>query len=372
MHIAINCRSFLTANSTGIGRYSKSLVDYLSRIDQKNRYSLYCPKRLFDRKRRLPKSPAKNFRIKPDFFSLGVDLVAGRPDVYHAPSPEVLKTRSRRVVVTVNDLVHKTFPESQTSETVLLTNEAMGSIIPRASHFICISESTRRDLEMFYPAAQGRTSVVYNGFAQNVFYAMGEAERSSARLHLNAMGVAGRFLLFVGTLEPRKNLKNLLYAFADLKARAAFDGKLVIAGMTGWMMEDFDQCIKELHLEEQVIRLGYLADHELRFLYNLCEVFVFPSFYEGFGFPIVEAMACGAAVVTSNVSSCGEVGGNAVLQVAPHDPKAIADAVLHIINDPALCQILRERSVVRAGEFSFERMAHETQAVYYRVMESKK
>ncbi len=365
MHIAINCRSFLTATPTGIGRYSRNLTDHLSRVDAANDYSLYSPKGFFDRKRRLPKAPGSNFHVRPDYCSFGVEAVCGRVDVYHAPSPEVIRTGPRvKVVVTVHDLVHKVFPQTQTLQTTVLSNAAMDSIVQHATRFICISESTRKDLEKFYPSTSGRACVVYNGFDKTLFYEMDEAEKGVARAILDGLGVKEKFLLFVGTLEPRKNLNNLLQAFAGIKSRGIFNGKLVVAGMKGWMMESFDQLAADLGIGGDVISLGYLTDHELRYLYGLCEVFVFPSLYEGFGFPILEAMACGAPVVTSNVSSCAEVGHGAALMVPPSDPDAIAAAIERIVTDSAFAVETRRRSLARAQDFSFEKMARETLGVY--------
>ena len=196
---------------------------------------------------------------------------------------------------------------------------------------------------------------------------MDEKEQELAGNFLRTCGIERPFILFVGTLEPRKNLPNLIRAYHLLKAQKRFTGKLVVAGMKGWLTEELFALLKELRLEKEVRWLGFVSNQALRYLYNTTAVFVFPSFYEGFGFPLVEAFSCGAAVVTSNVSSCPEVAGDAALQVDPSHPEEIALAIQRILNDPVLKKDLQEKALRRPREFSFRKTAEQTLAVYEEV-----
>jgi glycosyltransferase involved in cell wall biosynthesis len=238
---------------------------------------------------------------------------------------------------------------------------AMASVAARADVLVCISEATRQDVERFYPGTKGRTRVIYNGIDPAVFYPLNETDLAAGRVHLStALGIEDEFLLFAGTLEPRKNLANTLKAFAHLKRTGRFNGKLVVAGMKGWLDGAASGLVGDLGIARDVVFLGYLTDTELRYLYNLCAVFVFPSFYEGFGFPVVEAMACGAVVVTSNVSSCGEVAGDGALTVDPASHLAIAEAIGQGVEDTVLRRQLKEKALVRAAGFFLKRTVTET------------
>lgn len=367
MRIAINCRSFLLKNYTGIGRYAYNLVTSLSEIDKQNEYWLYAQKKYFDFKRRIPRVPADNFSVKVDWFGQGLSKILDPVDVYHAPSPDFISIQNAKVIVTVHDLVYKTYPDGHTPQTRETTEKQLAQIVDQADRIICCSQSTINDLKHYFPVKEGQVRLVYQGVNKNVFYPLKDPVRQQARQALTKRGIPESFLLFVGTIEPRKNLQNLFLAFSILKKSNKFKGKLVVSGMKGWMVEGLEEVIKKFSLTNDVIFPGYVSDDELRALYNLCEAFVFPSFYEGFGFPIVEAFSCGAAVITSNVSSCPEIAADAALTVNPYNPDEIADAVVRIIDDPKLKNIMQARALHRAQNFSFQKTAAETLNVYQEV-----
>ena len=336
----------------------------MSEIDSTNEYYLYAPKGLFDFKRRLPDIQAKNFSLRVDHFNKGVLETVGPVDIYHAPSLEDLPEKSVRNVVTVHDLVFKAYPQGHTEETIVTSERQIKGIVQRAQRIICCSKSTQRDLKRFYNVGDDRLRLVYQGVDKDMFYVLNDSERALARGVLKKHGVTEPFLLFVGTIEPRKNLLNLLTAYATLREAGTFTGPLVVIGMVGWKTDAIGKAVADLHLEKHVRFLGFLPNHELRCFYNLTEVFVFPSFYEGFGFPILEAMSCGAMVVTANVSSCPEVSGDAALLVDPHQPGSIAQAIGVIVANDHLRSQLKERSIRRAAEFSFLETARQTLKVY--------
>ena len=367
MRIAINCRSFLLKNYTGIGRYAYNLVKSLSFLDYESEYVLYARKGLFDFKRALPKVGGKNFHPCIDWQGQGPAKALKLVDIYHSPSPDRLPDIKAKIIVTVHDRIYKMYPQGHTEETIDATQKYFEEMMERADKIICCSKNTLEDLKKFFPVDERKTAVVYQGVDGKVFHRLGAEEEKEAGRFLEEKGITSSFLLFIGTIEPRKNLSNLIKAFALLKQQKAFDGKLVVAGMKGWMQEHISSMIAQEGLGRDVIFLGYLSDFELCALYNKTKAFVFPSFYEGFGFPILEAFQCGAAVVTSKSSSCGEVASNGAVLIDPSSPDDIASGIKKILSDERFVSALKEKALRRAQDFSFEKTAQETFKVYQEV-----
>ena len=367
MRIAINCRSFMNRQYTGIGRYASGLVRSLVEIDRQNQYLLYAPKRFFNSKRVIPKVSAKNFNVKVDRFKRGVHRTVGIVDIYHSPCPDIFDVQGAKIIVTVHDLVYKAYPAGHTDQTIRLTEEQMQFFLPKVSKVICCSQNTAWDLKKYFNVDDDRICVIYPGVDENVFCPLLPRESSRADQVIRDQGIDGPFVLFVGTLEPRKNLKNLVEAFSLLKKRGKYSGRLVVCGMAGWKSEGFEEHITRLGMREHVVLTGFITDEELRYFYHKADAFAFVSHYEGFGYPIVEAFCCGAAVVTSNVSSCPEVAGDAALKVNPRDPQEIAAALQRIIEDPALKKALKEKGLARAKEFNYLKTARKTLEVYEQV-----
>ena len=326
MRVAINCRSFLKKQYTGIGRYAYHLVKSLSDIDKDDEYQLYARKGYFSFNKKLPNIHAKNFIIRVDRFNLGPARIIKNIDVFHYPSPSLLDAPAgAKIVVTVHDLIFKTYPEGHTQQTIDAGEKQFEQIREKASKIICCSKSTANDLKEYFQIPEEKIALVYQGVDKDIFYRLDKDEEWLADKVLSEKGVKTPYILSVGTLEPRKNLANTIHAFHRLRIEGKFLGSLVIAGMKGWMLDDIGEMVKKLQLTEHIIFLGFLTDTELCYFYNKAEVFVFPSHYEGFGFPIVEAFCCGTPVVTSNVSSCPEVAGDAALTVNPKNPEDIAE-----------------------------------------------
>lgn len=368
MRIAINCRSFLKRQYAGIGRYAFNLVKSLSELDGENEYWLYVQKKYFDFKRQVPRVTARNFEVKIDWLGRGIASALKSVDIYHSPSPDFIHMEPpTKVIVTIHDLVYKTYPEGHTQQARDTTDEQLGRIVAQADKLICCSNNTIQDLCKYFPVDTKKISLVYQGVDNNIFYPLNPKELAAAKKLLERKGVKGPFILFVGTIEPRKNLQNLLLALSELKLKSNYKGKLVVVGMKGWMIEGLDQVIRNLSLQNDIIFPGYVTDEELRHFYNLTDLFIFPSFYEGFGFPIVEAFSCGAAVITSNISSCPEIAGDSAMLVNPYNPEDIANAMAKVLDDKLLRECLQQKGLKRAKDFSFQKTAEETLAVYKEV-----
>lgn len=367
MKIAINANSFLKAQYTGIGRYAYNLVKSLESIDQQNDYTIYCQLKLFDKRRTIPKFTSTNFNVKADYFRRGLRLLKNI-DVYHAPCPEVIQPLGSKVIVTIHDLVYQAFPEGHTEKTLRLTHEQFMSFIPHADHFICCSTNTKNDLKRFFDVNDSKITVIHPGIDRNEFFQLNEQQEMTARESIKELGITTPFLLSVGTLEPRKNLVNIFRAFSILKKKSKYTGKLVVAGMKGWKNDSIAQAIKSLNIQEDVVFLGFITNEMLRNLYHLTDVFIFPSFYEGFGYPIVEAFCCGAAVVTSNVSSCPEVAGDAAVLTDPNQSEKIAQAVSHLLEDSHAKNDFIRKALLRSADFDFKDVAKKTLQVYEKVI----
>lgn len=349
---------------TGIGRYTQQLIHHLINLNSPHEFLLYAPKGLFDRKRRLPNFDAPHVKLKPDFFNLGPAMTVNGTTVYHAPSLEDISKAPGKVIVTVHDLIYKTYPQAHTPQTIDLSQQYMQTIVDKASKIICISQSTRNDLHRFFDVKENKTCVIYNGVNHEVFHPLNSNDVTAGQQWLTTHGLNEAFILFVGTLEPRKNLRGVLHAMALLKAQGFMKIKLAIVGMQGWLSQGDDDLIKTLGLSDAVVFLGFITDSQLVLLYNKAKVFVFPSFYEGFGFPILEAMACGCPVVTSNTSSCQEVASNVAVTVDPHCHQAIADAIKKITEDEGLQNTMKQAGITHAAQFNFHQTAAATLAVY--------
>ena len=290
----------------------------------------------------------------------GVDIV--HSTTYCAPR---FRSRRRRLVVTIYDLTFVTHPEYHLPANVEHCLEGTRLAIERADMLIAISESARRDLieRMHAPAER----IVVTPLAADPALARvtdpAVLDRVRRRYRLPE-----RFVLFLGAMEPRKNLLRLIEAWATLKPAVRRETSLVVAGAQGWLNDSVRSRVETLGLGDRVHLAGYVEGEDLAALYSLATVFAYPSLWEGFGLPVLEAMACGTPVLTSDVSSLPEVAGDAAVLVPPTDVEAIADGLFRLLEDAALRADLAERGRRRAARFSWERCARETLAVYNSVV----
>jgi glycosyltransferase involved in cell wall biosynthesis len=373
MHIGLNAHLLSldeTYRGAGINWYIRNLLTHLPRVDHDNRYTAFIGDRRFTssglalKLSRLPTSrPVVRIFweqvVQP--FALrreGVDLLHALAFVTPLLSP-------CPSVVTVYDLSFLLYPESFKRAKRFYLGLFTRLSARRARRVIAISKSTKRDVVRLLGVPPGKVEVVYCGIDE-VFRPLTEDQVITFR---SKRGLPERFILFVGTIEPRKNVTRLIEAFASLQTCQPANLKLVIGGAKGWFYEDVFARVEELGLEGAVIFPGYIPVSELPLWYNAAELFVYPSLYEGFGLPLLEALACGTPVVTANTSSLPEVVGEAGLTVDPFDVEGLAEALRRALGDEALCQEMRERGLKRAKGFSWTKTARETVQVYRRAME---
>ncbi|HEX8155590.1 MAG TPA: glycosyltransferase family 1 protein, partial [Thermoanaerobaculia bacterium] len=256
--------------------------------------------------------------------------------------PRLHAAIARRRVVTVHDLTFKRFPELLQKETLENLDRLMTREIAIAEGVICVSESTRRDLLHFYEADPRRVVTIHSGLGTPP-----TAEPID--------GLPNRYLLFVSTVEPRKNLGVLLDAFEELRA-TGYDGSLVVVGRIGWKSEAIARRLRM----PGVVHLDYVTAPQLVTVYRNAEVFVFPSLYEGFGFPLLEAMAHGVPTISADSSSLPEIGGNAALYFDPRSSSALVTQLRRVLSDPALREDLIARGRARVAQFRWDVAAKQT------------
>jgi glycosyltransferase involved in cell wall biosynthesis len=288
-------------------------------------------------------------------------------DVLHSPAnvlPELLP-RNCVGVVTLHDLAFLRFPHVLTRAKQLYHRTFTMRSLQRARMIISVSESTRQDAIELVGIPSERVQTVYPCIAEHFSNVIGEKEIVAFR---QQQGLTQGFLLYLGTLEPRKNLITLIEAYARLRSEHAIPEKLVIAGGRGWLYDAILQKVQTLGLASEVIFAGFVADEEQALWYHAASAFVYPSLYEGFGLPVAEALACGTPVVTSNVSSLPEAGviegGPRALIIDPGNVEEMAQAMYKALTDQAFRQRCQAMGPVVAQRFSAQAMVEQTVSVY--------
>jgi glycosyltransferase involved in cell wall biosynthesis len=288
-------------------------------------------------------------------------------DVCHFPNFTAFPMRQAKIVLTVHDLVFRLFPETTSTTVEFILNTFFASSLSIADRIVTDSRSTERDLLRFYPQVAGKTEVVYPGLDHTLFRPIKDQEQLERFRQKYGLR---NYILSLGTLEPRKNLPNLLRAYQFLSQEMDLSElpDLVLVGAKGWKLENFSK--EYVGLPKEVIRmLGYLPREELPPLYSAANLFAFPSLYEGFGLPVLEAMACGTPVVTSNVSSLPEVAGDAAILVNPTEPKEITQAMGDLLTDSYLAAQCSQRGILQASHFSWKQIGDRFLEIYKELAE---
>jgi len=297
-------------------------------------------------------------------FGLPVAARVERIDIFHGFDESGLPFFFKRgkFVATIHDVMPLMFPWAFPFKHRLVSRFALSRVCRQADVVIVPSSATKAELLRYLSVDECKVVVTPWG-CEARFQSAGEP--TSLALVRRRYRLPERYLLFLGTLEPRKNVLTLLQAYAQLCAQqAALDVKLVIAGGHGWGYKDVKATCEALRLTDRVVFTGFVDEDDLPDLYRGATLFVYPSLYEGFGLPIVEAMACGVPVITSNVASIPEVAGQAAILVEPKQPEALAAAMASVLGDTQLQDTLRQRGLERASQFSWERVARQLLAVY--------
>jgi glycosyltransferase involved in cell wall biosynthesis len=363
--------------SAGIGRYTREMVQALAVLPAALIEFNYCLFVAGAGKVAQPALPAPNFSWRPTRLTerwlarlwyrlhlpLWIETWTGPLDLFHAPDFVLPPVRpDTRTIVTIHDLSFVREPETVMPGMLPHLHKWVPHSVRRADHVIAVSEATRQDLIKLYQTPPEKISVLYHGVTPNFEPVTDPAKLAAVR---QKYGLGERpFVLSVGTIQPRKNYQRLIQALAKLNSPVA----LVIIGSKGWKYEDIFNEVARLDLAERVHFLGFVADADLAALYSAATLFVYPSLYEGFGLPVLEAMACGTPVVASNQSALPEVVGEAGLLVNPRDVEAMAAAIARLLTEPDLHRCLAEAGRARAANFTWANMALKLLDLYQKIV----
>lgn len=359
----------LTAGRTGVGYYTEHLLLHLAQeVERTGDELIVISNKPIDVAVPLPRHvsvyTARRFPLRIVWMQCIAPRVLCdlRPDVAHFTNGMKPPFTGVPTVVTVHDMSLRLYPSCHPLRRLIINRPLLSLAIRSATSIVTVSNSARRDLLDLHGATADRVNVVHEAAAAR-FRPL--TERKPLEEVRRRYGLPRQFILYVGTIEPRKNLPRLMRAFARARARG-IPHELVCVGPYGWSSRDLTRVIDRAGVRPWVHFTGYVPVDDLPAIYNLAEIFAFPSLYEGFGLPVVEAMACGTPVVTSNSSSLAELAGGAAETVDPHDVDALSTALVRLAGDAAWRHDLAERGVMRAREFSWTRTAREMLAVYQR------
>jgi glycosyltransferase involved in cell wall biosynthesis len=345
MLIGIDASRAIAAHPTGTEVYSRQLIQALLELASPHRFRLYF------REPPTAGSFAKADQSTISFprlwthLRLSWEMVLRPPDVLFVPAHVLPIVHPRASLVTIHDLGYLHFPEAHPRLQRLYLDLSTRWNARTATHILADSEATKADLVAQYAAHPGKISVAYPGYDSTLAPVDDPVKMKTKARY----GITGDYFLYLGTLQPRKNLARVIDAFAAIETKAV----LVLAGKRGWLYDDLFNQVSRLGLEKRVLFPGYVLEEDKAALLSGALAFVFPSLYEGFGLPVLEAQTCGCPVITSTTSSLPEVAGDGALLVDPHDDSAITAALRRIATEPALREMLTKCGFANARRFSW-------------------
>lgn len=353
--------------SAGVSVYTRQLLSALPRAAPEHRYLAYVGSDAptiagVDRIEAPVATQNPLVRIPWEQAALPFRATLDHVDVLHGTVNVIPWLAPVPTVVTVHDLAFMRYPERFPPAKARYLRTAVQLSARRATQIITVSEHTRQDLIEFFRVQEERVTVIHSGV--DARFHPGDAD-AAARVRGEKTG-GRRFVLYVGTLEPRKNLDVLIRAFAAAKRTGGSNRALVLVGARGWMDSHLFALVNELDLGEHVVFAGYVPSDELPGWYNAADLFAYPSAYEGFGLPLLEAMACGVPAITTASSALAEVAGDACITVEPGSEEALRVALMQVLSDEGLRSAMRAAGLQRASAFSWEQAARATADVYAR------
>jgi glycosyltransferase involved in cell wall biosynthesis len=366
--VGLDARTLASEVHSGVEEYVINLVSALSRLTEAPEIIAYVDRPIPDPEiaQAASSGPLRTsiVRARRGWLRAALPwrLWRDRVNLVHLPSTILPPLLPCPAVVTVHDLAWVRYPETYEPKDLVMQRRAVAGAAARASHIIAVSDSTARDLRQHYPRSGDRVSVIPLGVSPQF---SPDGLRLSSAAFPGAERLTRGYVLYAGGLQPRKNLLRLLVAYQKVLAETSAP-PLVLAGAVSPHAHELRQAAQRLGIERHVVFPGYVAQDLLPALYRSATVFVYPSLYEGFGLPVLEAMACGVPVVTSNVSALPEVAGEAALLVDPESVERLSWAVSLLLADQALRQTLGQRGLARARQFTWEQTARQTVGVYQR------
>jgi len=368
MLIAVDAAPLGEQKKTGIAQYAGNILEELSKYDSNNRFLLFgvtSDSKMLDFGR--PKFVTKEmpFRLLPSshwyiwtlwyYSGFSLELKVYKPDLFISTYPSIPPLINCPSIVIIYDLTPLVLKDAHRLDFKVRFRLQVTNAVKRSSRIVTISQSTKNEIVSYFGINPQKVDVISPGFDNKLFGIEQDLEYIDEIK--SRFGIGGEYILYVGTLEPKKNINRLIDAFCQLKKQKGISEKLVIAGKSGWNDKKIFQKFKSSGFEKEIIYSGYVSYMELHLLMSGAEVFVFPSLHEGFGMPPLEAMACGTPVIASNRSSLPEVVGDAGILVDPYSVNAIADAIYRVISDADLRKDMRQKGLQRAKLFTWEKSA---------------
>jgi len=370
VRIAIDARKL---RDYGIGTYIRNLVRHLARIDRSTEYVLIVRPADIE----IATELGDNFRTVADWsgaysvreqLTIPMDLRRERVDLFHAPHYVLPPLTPCKSVVTIHDCIHLRFPQYLPNRLAYVyARSSLWVATHRSTRVLTVSETSKRDILRYFRVPESKIDVIYNAIDERLEQPPSDAELTQVRERYQ---LNDPFVLYAGNIKPHKNLERLIEAFNTLRRGGLDHVKLLIIGDEISKYATLRRAVHRHKLHKHVRFFGFVPDRTLASLYRLASVFVFPSLYEGFGLPPLEAMAAGTPVITSNVSSLPEVVGDAAILIDPYEPDEIAAAMRRVLMDPAVREELRTRGLARVKQFSWERSVARVREIYGEVMDS--
>lgn len=367
MIIAIDIREAVRSKKAGKGWYTHEIVSHLLKSFPSDMFILYTDQP-YPEWEHFENAVQKFFPPSPLrwHFKVLKDIKEERPDIYFAPTSYIIPSFAPKwlpVVATVHDLVAWLFATRHHLKATIIERMTLPLAVKKISAFVAVSTNTKRDLQHFFSIPSEKIEVIPCGVGEQ-FKPLSAEQTEAFRTEKK---LPEKFILAVGTLEPRKNFVTLIKAFADV-AKIHPEYSLIIVGGKGWYFEKIFETVKECELEDSVKFAGYVEDRDLPGYYNAATCFVFPSLYEGFGIPLLEAMKSGCPVITSNISSMPEVVEDAAMLVSPASTQELAEAMNRLITLPELRAELSEKGLAQSKKFSWNHAAHELRALFEKLV----
>jgi len=372
MKILVDIRHLSKTHQTGVGKYTTALLAELLKLENSDQYTLLSTgtkkNQLSNKITTQSKYHHVHAQVANKLLTVSMllsnrpslpDLAKTKPDLLFLPNLCIGPvSKNLPYVLTVHDLSWKLMPEYYSKKMRLWHWAARATkLIENAREIIVPSESTKRDLCYLFGRSENRVHVIHNGYSQE-FGPKTEPEDHGVRSRLK---LPKRYVLFVGTVEPRKNLTSIISAVKQYRSDTGDDLYLVVAGTTGWKSNLIEKQLKKLNW---IQRLGYIKSTDLPAVYRSALALIWPSIYEGFGLPVLEAMACGTPVITSNNSSLPEVAGNAALLINSYDPEEITSALKELVTSKSLYNRLKIAGIDRSQSFDWSKNAIQTREIF--------
>ncbi|MFA6159617.1 MAG: glycosyltransferase family 1 protein [Parcubacteria group bacterium] len=366
MKIAIQAADLDWARIDGTRVYILNMLKYFGQLDPKSQFLIYHKKNFNPELTPANFSNYKIWKIPFPFFwtqiRLCLSLFWEKPDVLWMPMHNIplFRNKKMKTVVTIHDLAFKYFPDHFRAGDLLKLNLLVGWAVRRSDGIIAISEATKYDILKFYPKIEeNKIKVINHGFDKEVFDKDRNPEKEQEIR--NKFNIQGRYIFYIGALQPRKNLKTLISAFEELKKEEQYkDVKLVLAGEKAWLWKEIFSQIENSPAKLEIITPGKIKFADLGHLMRGAEIFCFPSLYEGFGIPVLEAFNSRVPVVCANNSSLPEVAGEAALYFEPKDHSQLSLQIKKILDNPELRKDFISKGLAQANKFSWEKCAQET------------